>query len=1079
MSKKQLLSSQTVLLRGAGRTNIEYSAGPNINITDDVISGRDWSQEMAQIVKGGVSASLSGGDNIQIINDQGVNIISVTGDLYSAGPNIDITDRTISGKDWTDDIDSHIASAISGKADRSDIPEIVEYSAGDNINITDHVISGKDWSYEIGQKVGRDEFISGMSAVTEHMVETVSSTSAEIIDIISATSGHGTCPWISGGKDYGSATEQLQFGSVLPIFSSWGLCADHNHYIWMKGAYIRLPDIDPYLSSYLPLSSFSSYTASTYNYISSTNAIAGSAYNIAMGNLHNKLDISAWSAFTADADVTPYSAGNGIDISDHVISFTGSEGHEYSAGDNINITDNVISGKSWTDEIIAAVSGKQPSGDYYSASNPSGFITSAGTVNKLDISSFTAYTAAHSGDDNQAYSAGQNINVTNHVISGKDWTNEINAATSGKVDQSTYSAYTAAHSGDDNQAYSAGQNINITNHVVSGKDWTNEINAATSGKQPSGNYYSASNPSGFITSGSIANKLDTSSFTAYTAAHSGDDNQAYSAGSNINITDHVVSGKDWSTEITSATSGKADKTDLNGLMSASKLEFDGNGKISAYDGSAFAGGDSQETVPLSAGANIAVIDNETNVTISGKDWTDEIASAVSAGTSGKQDTLIFNYDGDNNISAINGSALAGLGGNYSSESGTLLFSGDNVEASQFGIVSAIIPSGLTAYGEKSWEIRYNGSTNVLTGSAYVVGGTKLKYGPGQGSNSVYITAGSLTTSFGLDYSTHELTLPAEPEQLLLQYSWDSQGSYGSFVRMSATTGSWGPSSISSFKADLYNNYSAGEGVQIVNHVISVTASAEDGKTYSGISPIIVDNTNDTIGLGSATWYLSAGNGITLTPNSSVNALVIAAAQSASGNKVTYEYSSPASAFTSQGDLSIRFATSQSTPARTNVWVGDHNVGLLPPCAVNANSFLMQDYRGSLQWVDASAVVPSSMSAQASYFSKTYTSADEGDTSIDDYPEMNRDWTFNIINWKDIPIYYSAAQGTATLEPGYGVRVHYDLDSNWLDAEPEYYVGDVGMKYATCDMLDNRYIEYVATSAQATESGVLYIITGSN
>lgn len=752
MSKKQLLSSQTVLLRGAGRTNIEYSAGPNINITDDVISGRDWSQEMEQIVKGGVSASLSGGDNIQITNDQGINIISVTGDLYSAGPNINITDRTISGKDWTNDIDSHIASAISGKADSSAIPEIVEYSAGDNINITDHVVSGKDWSYEIGQKVGRDEFISGMSAVTEHMTEVVSATSGEIIDIISATSGQGggSCPWISGGKDYGSATEQLQFGSVLPIFSSWGLSGDHNHYIWMKGAYIRLPDIDPYLSSYLPLSAFSSYTASMANNMSSNWAYTNSAYSMSLTNHYNKLDISAWSAFTADADVTPYSAGNGIDITDHVISFTGSEGQTYSAGDNINITNNVISGKSWTDEIIAAVSGKQPSGDYYSASNPSGFITSAGTVNKLDISSYTAYTAAHSGDDNQAYSAGNNINITNHVVSGRDWNPEI---------------------------------------------------------------------------------------------------------------------------------------------------------------------------------------------------------------SGKQDKLSFNYNVDNKISGINGSALAGGGG------------GD--------------------YDPKP----------LCAGS-----GVKID-------------------------------------------------EYDNYVSISMSGGI----------------YSAGSGLDITDNTISITGQV--GKVYSGIAPIVVNNTNDTIQFGDYSWTLLPGANVDFGVDTSAKNITVNAS-AGNGNKITYDYSTPATAYSAEGDMIIKYQTSQSTPARTTVFVADSAVGLLAPNTVNHNSFLMQDYRGSTTWIDASAVVPSSMSAQASYFSKTYTSADSGDSCIPDYPEMNRDWTFNVINWKDSYIYYSAMQGTATLAPGMGVRIHYDLDSDWLDAEPEYSAGGIGTKYLT-----DVDIQFVSNSAYATESGVLYIITG--
>jgi hypothetical protein len=80
--------------------------------------------------------------------------------------------------------------------------------------------------------------------------------------------------------------------------------------------------------------------------------------------------------------------------------------------------------------------------------------------------------------DNVAYSAGNNIDVTNHVISGKDWSNEIASSTSGKLDTS----WTA---GKDVTPYSAGANIDVTNHVISGKDWTDTIdehvNSAISG----------------------------------------------------------------------------------------------------------------------------------------------------------------------------------------------------------------------------------------------------------------------------------------------------------------------------------------------------------------------------------------------------------------------------------------------------------------------------------------------------------------------------------------------------------------------------------------------------------------------
>lgn len=481
----QVLSKNSVLLRGAGRTNIEYSAGPNINITNDVISGRDWSQEMAQTIKGGISASLSGGDNIEIINDQGVNIISVTGDLYSAGPNIDITDRTISGKDWTNDIDEHIESAISSKADTSAIPTIVDYSAGSNINISDHVISGKDWCPELDVKLDKSAYISGTSSfvTVERMYDELSSISSHI----SADS-----PWISGNKILAPSAVQLEFGGQFQALSSFDLSGDHNHYLMMKGAAFRLPDIDPYISGFLPLDTFSSYTASTYNYISATNSLANSAYNIAMNNLYSKLDISAFSAYSA--------------------AHSGDDAVPYSAGDNINVTDHIISGRDWTDVIQSAMS-------------------SVNVSSKLDTSAFNLYSAAHSGDDITPYSGASGIQIQDHVIS---------------------------ISGEVGRVYSAGANINISNqNVISGKDWANTIDShiasATSAFLTSGDLPSAKPVSG--TSGiKIEELTDRVVFSI-----SGDVGKTYSAGSNINISNqNVISGKNWQPEIDAATSGKLD-----------------------------------------------------------------------------------------------------------------------------------------------------------------------------------------------------------------------------------------------------------------------------------------------------------------------------------------------------------------------------------------------------------------------------------------------------------------------------------------------------------------------------------------
>ena len=89
--------------------------------------------------------------------------------------------------------------------------------------------------------------------------------------------------------------------------------------------------------------------------------------------------------------------------------------------------------------------------------------------------SFTIY----DGTSATEYSAGANIDITDYVISGKDWTDEIISATSGKLDTSSFESYTATHSSDDTAAYSAGDNIDITDHVISGKDWSDEINNAS------------------------------------------------------------------------------------------------------------------------------------------------------------------------------------------------------------------------------------------------------------------------------------------------------------------------------------------------------------------------------------------------------------------------------------------------------------------------------------------------------------------------------------------------------------------------------------------------------------------------
>lgn len=142
------------------------------------------------------------------------------------------------------------------------------------------------------------------------------------------------------------------------------------------------------------------------------------------------------------------------------------------------------------------------------------------------------------------YSAGDYIDITNNVISV---------------------------TGDVGKTYSAGANIAITeDNVISGRDWTGEIaqkldssafSAVSGDFLQSGdlnNYYTKEETNTYINS-STSGKLDASAY------------HEYSAGANINITDYTVSGRDWSGEIESATSGKQDT-----LSAGNNIQISGN-----------------------------------------------------------------------------------------------------------------------------------------------------------------------------------------------------------------------------------------------------------------------------------------------------------------------------------------------------------------------------------------------------------------------------------------------------------------------------------------------------------------------
>ena len=248
---------------------------------------------------------------------------------------------------------------------------------------------------------------------------------------------------------------------------------------------------------------------------------------------------------------TDYSAGSGISIIDHTISVTGEFGKTYSAGPNIGIYDvsgqPTISSKDWSNEIADASANSytqstsyfnnwingQYTGDITNITNNitalsgdlSSYYKKTETSSKEQISDALQYVSANAG---KVYEGISPIVVNNNEnkISADTWTlsagsnvsfvdDNVNKITRIDVDLPQQDlSYISA------QVDSANQGVNSLSDSVSSLSSTVNTNSGIWND--------------------VENKLYISSY------------RELSAGSNINITDYVVSSKDWSNEISQA-----------------------------------------------------------------------------------------------------------------------------------------------------------------------------------------------------------------------------------------------------------------------------------------------------------------------------------------------------------------------------------------------------------------------------------------------------------------------------------------------------------------------------------------------
>lgn len=281
---------------------------------------------------------------------------------------------------------------LEGKVDRTEFEDCcsaVNAALDNKLDISAYDLSNyynkQETNDLLDQRVDRYEFTQTMNWVDQTKQDKLefgydenSAISSINNSALAGQGGGDDCPWISGGKNI--ADTQVMTGNMLiQILSSFDVSGDHNHFIGMKGGIYRFPNEyeigsallhtnyfmhQSAMSAYVPFSSYSSYTASISDNLQQNWDYTTSAYNLSLNNFYNKLDISAFSAWSASFTSGDYelSAGEGISITDDIANQKTIITNNISAGTNISLVYNSATNKIRIDcnEVGRTYSGVAP-----------------------------------------------------------------------------------------------------------------------------------------------------------------------------------------------------------------------------------------------------------------------------------------------------------------------------------------------------------------------------------------------------------------------------------------------------------------------------------------------------------------------------------------------------------------------------------------------------------------------------------------------------------------------------------------------------------------------------------------------
>ena len=427
---------------------------------------------------GGNNVELEEGDNIKITPRQdGENVIyNISTPSYTSKDEslLKVDEYSLSAKNWLPEIKESSANAVdvvsANFGDTSNgitgyngiglnIPAQKDIVGGKSINVvtgTNNFTINLDTSADVvAYSAGYGLNLANHEFSVEYGLFALSSEVYNKVEVNELLANFGGFVIVDG--------ELPQTGDVKKIYlkkdeSVPGL-DKYREWIYSNNTWVCIGDTS------IDLTNYATSAWVIQNFLS-TNALdliasVSSQWNDVSSKL-NKSDFNTWSA---NADITPYTGIDPIKVEGHEISLTADylsanaldDIKEASANWNsVYETVNTTSGK-WNevsskanktdlDDLsckVETLSGELKTTSAYlnekietlsgELESTSSFLSGAIDVVSAEFEK-VIYTSASAGWDVTHYSAGQNINITNHTISSKDWLPEIQEASANAVD---------------------------------------------------------------------------------------------------------------------------------------------------------------------------------------------------------------------------------------------------------------------------------------------------------------------------------------------------------------------------------------------------------------------------------------------------------------------------------------------------------------------------------------------------------------------------------------------------------------------------------------------------------------------